>query len=171
MIGTGNAMNPFEWLKAHAYGYDSLSSAEHDALSQFLFLWSLFEAEVLNTRGSPDKIICVAKHWEAKDKLNIETFQSCLSYFQKRYVANGDVTPYFQNLALRDADKPLVRAVMSGEEMTPADIVAALLLIVYRLRNNFFHGAKWADGIHDQLDNFCHANTLLMTVMDLGRQP
>ena len=42
----------------------------------------------------------------------------------------------------------------------------ALLMIVWRLRNNLFHGAKWAYGLRDQRENFTHANSVLMRLLE-----
>jgi hypothetical protein len=39
-------------------------------------------------------------------------------------------------------------------------------MIVLRLRNNLFHGAKWAYGIADQRENFQHANAALMRLLE-----
>jgi len=70
-------------------------------------------------------------------------------------------------LLLRENDnEPLVVSVLKGENNNPADIVGALLIIVFRLRNNLFHGAKWAYGIAGQLDNFSNANEVLMAALD-----
>jgi hypothetical protein len=33
-------------------------------------------------------------------------------------------------------------------------------------RNNLFHGAKWAYGLRDQRENFTHANTVLMRLLE-----
>lgn len=51
----------------------------------------------------------------------------------------------------------------------PAEIATALMLIVYRLRNSFFHGKKWNDSIHKQRENFRTANQILMASMDMHR--
>jgi site-specific DNA-cytosine methylase len=50
----------------------------------------------------------------------------------------------------------------------PVHVLQALLLIVLRLRNNLFHGEKWAYGIAGQRQNFQHACAVMMATMDLG---
>jgi hypothetical protein len=42
----------------------------------------------------------------------------------------------------------------------------ALLVIVYRLRNNLFHGEKWEGGISGQKDNFDNANRVLIAALE-----
>ncbi|MET4218881.1 hypothetical protein ABIB00_004102 [Bradyrhizobium sp. LB14.3] len=34
------------------------------------------------------------------------------------------------------------------------------------MRNNLFHGAKWAYGLRDQRENFTHANNVLMRLLE-----
>ena len=41
-----------------------------------------------------------------------------------------------------------------------------MLTIIYRYRNNLFHGVKWGYELADQLHNFTHANNALMKALD-----
>lgn len=43
---------------------------------------------------------------------------------------------------------------LNGSEKNPAEVLAGLLLVIYRLRNNIFHGPKSAYGIQGHYDNF-----------------
>ena len=60
-----------------------------------------------------------------------------------------------------------MEVVLKGENTNLVDEITALLMIVYRLRNNLFHGLKWDYGIRDQFDNVIHANAVLMKSVDL----
>ena len=51
-----------------------------------------------------------------------------------------------------------------------AEVAAALLIIVYRFRNNLLHGVKWAYEIRGQFENFRHANAVLMQAIELHEQ-
>jgi len=63
---------------------------------------------------------------------------------------------------LRDNDNPaLVRAVLTGDDTGSVSQLIACLTIIYRFRNNFFHGIKWAYSLRDQLGNFTHSASLL----------
>jgi hypothetical protein len=42
----------------------------------------------------------------------------------------------------------------------------AFLMIVGRLRNDLFHGKKWAYELRDQRENFTHANGVLMRILE-----
>ena len=72
-------------------------------------------------------------------------------------------------LNLRDEDKPLVEAVLNGNEISPEKVLLAILMIVYRYRNNLFHGEKSIRDLPNQIDNFRNANQLLMVFMEKWR--
>ena len=160
-------MGPIQWLEARVPGFVDLSAEERNAIFHFALLWSLFEAKALDTHASARSILALIHEWSANGSLGAEAFQDSLRYFRLRYFQNGQPSHHFQGLHLRDNDSPeLVRSVLTSENNNPADSVAVLLIVIYRLRNNLFHGVKWAYGIHDQLENFTWANTALMLALD-----
>ena len=76
-----------------------------------------------------------------KGKLQANKFAGELHYFRSRYFDNGESTPRFAGLNLRANDsRDMVRTVLAGANDNAADVVAALLIVVYRLRNNLFTG-------------------------------
>ncbi len=114
------------------------------------------------------KILTVSRKWNSNNLLVHGRFEESLAYFRARYIENGQPTEQYQALRLRNTDRPeLVFAVLKGENNDAADLVAALLIVVFRLRNNLFYGNKWAYGIQGQRDNFVHANIVLMKVLEI----
>jgi hypothetical protein len=161
-------MSVTNWLERNARGFPERSEEERNAIMQFSLLWSLFEARTLETSGDADSILAVSRRWANKGLLTGETFKHELAYFRKRYRADKGFTYRFNYLNLRRSDKrDLVERVLKGETADLAEVTAALLIIVYRLRNNFFHGVKWAYEIRDQLENFNHGNSVLMQAIEL----
>jgi hypothetical protein len=158
--------NPIEWLKDRRSDFKSLSHDELAAILHFSLLWSFFEAEALDTRASECEILKLSRKLAGEDRLKPEAFASNLAYFRNRYVDNGEVTEHFNDLRLSDNRTPLVLSVLKGENKDPGDSLGALLLIIYRLRNNLFHGEKWKYGILDQFENFTNANEVLMATLD-----
>jgi hypothetical protein len=160
--------SPIDWMCEKAPGFAELSNDERDAIMHFSLLWSLFEGTALGTHASADRILGLSHEWASTGRLNFEWFSSSLAYFKDRYFKNGEETEYFVGLHLRRNDSPdLVRTVLNGENTNPADSVAALLIVVLRLRNNLFHGVKWAYEIRGQLDNFTNANIVLMAALEI----
>jgi len=160
-------MNPIDWLCKKAAGFNDLSDDEREAIMHFSLLWSFFEAEALDTKASADRIIKLVRKWESDGCLNITPFAPSLAYFRDRYFNHDKATDNFNGLHLRRNDSPaLVSAVLKGENTNQIDCVAVLLIVVFRLRNNLFHGVKWAYGIRGQLGNFTNANGALIAALE-----
>lgn len=161
-------MNAIDWLEQNAPGFREFSDNERDVIIEFLLLWSLFEAKVLDQRGSANAILDTAKQWAGKGLLSQESFELEINYFRNRYYAGGEYTHHFEHLHLRENDFPdLVKKVLRNMDANPDEVAAATLIIVYRFRNNLFHGVKWSYKLRGQLKNFNHANIALMKAVEL----
>lgn len=121
----------------------------------------------MENAANAKKIAGLVDQWNAAGELGANLYDSGLAYFRHRYFRNGDFTPHFAKLNLRKSDMPdLVAAVISGANQDVRDGVLTLLLIVWRLRNNLFHGEKWAYWLEGQRDNFDHANAVLIRILE-----
>lgn len=149
-----------------APGVANLSPEEHEALQRFTLLWTLFEAQVLENNASARKIS------EKIENLDHQIgdgswFQEQLMYFSDRYIENGETNYRFDHLHLRRNDNPeLVISVLVGDNTGLRAQLITCLTIVYRFRNNFFHGLKWAYGLKEQLENFTHSANLLKKCLE-----
>lgn len=159
-------MDPNEWLEDNAFGYSDLSPAERDAINYFALLWACFEGTKLQRNASPLAIEGFVDQFIAQNpKLPIE-ISNAKSYFQDRYFADGKFNAAFDALRFsRIGDRNKVQAVFAGSATDNVAVLKAVLLTIYRYRNNLFHGEKWSYGIRDQQGNFEHANNVLMAVM------
>jgi hypothetical protein len=156
-----------EWLKARAPGFNNLLQEEQDAITDFSLLWSFFECRILNTEASARTIFSAVEGWHHSGSLSPQLFNSELAYFRNRYYANGEPTDYFNGLRLQRPDRaPIVRAVLDGTDNDPQNTAAAVLIIVYRYRNNLFHGVKWGYELAGQIGNFTNANNVLIKVLE-----
>ncbi len=157
------------WLNANAPGYENLNPEEREAITNFSLLWSLFEAQVLNTSASSKSIEAKIKSWSDGGHLKAVEFDGYKNYFINRYITSGELNNKFDHLHLRKGDNPdLIISVLKGTENDVSSVVSAMLIIVLRYRNNFFHGIKWAYQFKDQLNNFNTANNLLMRVIEIN---
>lgn len=155
------------WLKANLPGFANLSLAERRAIADFTFLWTLFEARILATRGSAQAITSAVTGWYQAGQLAVNSFDGELAYFRSRYFENGEFTHHFDGLHLRQNDNPaLVRGVIDGSDNGDQNRVIAILTILFRYRNNLFHGIKWQYHFVDQLENFRQANAILKRVLE-----
>ena len=156
------------WLVNNAPGYDELSEEEKSEIMHFSLLWSLFEARVLNTSASPRSIQTKINSPETAELLDHTEFENYRNYFSQRYIENGNTNFRFPHLHFRRNDNQgLVERVLKYETNDVSEVVIALLTIVYRYRNNFFHGIKWAYKFKEQLDNFRISNELLIQMLEI----
>src|ERR1700733_3837846 len=159
-VSRGKPMSPTKWLETHAPGYKFLTSDERQTISDFSLLWSLFEFKLLDTRGSAKKICEKVDTWQAANEIE-NLSKPELEYFRARYMHDGDFSYHFGHLNFQKSDKiQLVKSVLKNQEVNGSDSLKACLVIVYRYRNNLFHGPKWAYGIKDQQDNLGAANSI-----------
>jgi len=160
-----------EWLSKYAVGYSKLSKEEKETITNFPLLWSLFEAQILNCSASASSIKSKINDWDARGLLKLDGFKKYKEYFTHRYVNENNMNHKFSQLHLRKNDYPsLVEQVLKDETNLTSEIVTALLVIVLRYRNNFFHGSKWAYEFEKQFDNFSMANELLMYILEIHWQ-
>jgi hypothetical protein len=163
-------MDPAAWLERTSPGFARLSAEETNAIKNFTLLWTFFEGRILHTGGSVKAILQMVESLKESGKLNLEPFRRSIRYFTERYYDGKELTHIFRQLHMRSTDRlPLVEKVLRGQSSDDAEILAAVLIIVLRLRNNLFHGVKWSYEMKGQLDNFQNANEVLMAVIDLHK--
>ena len=123
---------------------------------------------MLDTEGNADRIIDAVRSLSAQGNLTLKPFHDAIHYYSDRYYDGTEFTHEFAGLNFRSNDhKSLVEKVIQGQSTDDADILSAILIIVFRLRNNLFHGLKWISSIQGQGENFRHANSVLMSVIEL----
>jgi len=159
-------MQPSTWMNRRLVAYSNLSIPEKRAIRDFALLWSFFEEMWLGNWGDVPRIRLEVEARLAPNA-SMVAFDSALAHFRNRYVHAGNPTPSFAHLRVSANDRQFVLDVLSGRTNEPKRVLTALLIIAYRLRNNFFHGEKAAYGYQGQLENFRHANAVLMQTMDL----
>jgi hypothetical protein len=151
-------------------GFDKLTPEEIAAIQDFMLLWSAFEAEMLQTNAGPSALVDLARNIGEATQLELGHIAAELAHFRGRYWQNGAATEHAADLRL-NIYKPQVEKIaydfLDGTEKDPAEVLAGLLLVIYRLRNNMFHGPKWAYGIQGQFDNFSKASSVLTWVLSL----
>jgi hypothetical protein len=164
MIDMTKAM---EWLKTKAPGFNHLTQEEVDAITDFSLLWSLFESRILNRNANARALCNAVEDWRDSGTLVPDLFDEELAYFSQRYHPDDTFSHHFAGLRLQPADRePMVRRVLAGTENDAGHRLAAALIIVYRYRNNLFHGEKWEYELADQLGNFTASNSLLMKTLE-----
>lgn len=151
-----------QWIN-NRFGVN-LQEEDITSIKDFSLVWNVFEGcGVFSTNFSITKLETHIQNIN----FDLTQFQNQFEYFSNRYVANGQTNNRFDNLNFRRTDrKQFVADVLCGNLTTPRDIILALAIIVYRLRNNFFHGSKDIRVIDQQNENFINANSFLTTLLN-----
>lgn len=158
-----------EWLSNRVPGFANLSREERYAIVDFSFLWSLFEGEIMGGRCDVLRIRNYVRQLDQLDRLKHLDSEPYITYLKERYYRGGEVTEYFQGLHLERSRSPEeVLDMLRNEDASKVVQKIGCLVIIYRLRNNLFHGEKWQYELYGQLDNFTQANNYLKNIMQLN---
>lgn len=164
-------MDATTYLFHRVPGYADLGDDERKAIQEFSLLWSAFEGSVFEKRAEVGRLLALAEDLEAAQQLvDMKPFEGPLKFWSDRYFPGGQESHHWSSLHMDRTTKKNYRLavdVLTGAERLPVHVLQALLLIVYRLRNNLFYGEKWAYGIARQRSNFEHACAVMMAMMDL----
>lgn len=160
-------MTVVEWLGTQRRAFAKLKVEEKRALADFALIWPYFEAEALGQDANYGSIVELAQGLEAAKRIDEGRLGPALDYFVTRYVYAGEFTHHHAKLNLRVKDRALVNGVLLGNLTRPWERLAGALLIVYRYRNNLFHGPKWEYDIQGQQTNFEKATALLIATLEM----
>jgi len=140
----------------------NFSENDLSSIKDFSLIWNVFENIVCNNNCS------VVRLTERLNPIDFELaeFEESLNYFKNRYVDNGVTNERFGHLNFSHNDRrELVENVLLGNDIEISNIVLALTIIVYRYRNNLFHGLKQMEFIDQQQENFENANLILIAIL------
>lgn len=159
------------WLNKHFNNVPDFNRDEINSVTDFSLMWNLLENELGNNQMSIDQLGVIARTIAVKPNCN-DFYQPYLTYFQNRYITQNNTNNIFENLLFRRNDKKeFVADVLKGNLTNPQEIIEAILIIIYRFRNNLFHGEKELHNIHTQYNNFNMANKFLAHILTINKTP
>jgi hypothetical protein len=166
MPAPGEAVN---WIKGQPF-FDQLSIAEQQEAGSFSFIWGIYELrvmKVLDKRKTESLSKGSCREYARSEHIPKVDLSAEKSYFRHRFFElDGNSKETWDNAEFRDNDRSEeIREVLLSNDASFEDDAEALLRVVTRLRNNYFHGIKWAYNLKGQLDNFTHANSVLIKTM------
>ena len=146
------------------YLHISINTEEYVEVRNFLILWNIFEAKWFKCNFGRNKCNIQNIHL-ASDIVN-----QTLQYLQRRYITNGSTNERFKRLRLRNNDDTTsVQRVLLGQTNNSCDIIKAIIMIIYRYRNNLIHGEKAIASLPIQKDNFIYANKFLIACLEAAK--
>lgn len=141
----------------------SYTEGDLEEIKNFTLLWNIYENLIFNNSFSIRQL-----NNEINNRnLNFQPFVEIFAYFQSRYSENGVINNRFQYLHFRNGDREtFVRNVLLNQIQDNNSKILAIGIIVYRFRNNLFHGLKEINRLHDQVENFTYANRYLRLLIN-----
>lgn len=137
-----------------------LNYEDHLIIWEFVVLWNYFERNVCEKDFKPDKVEEYVK------QINQKSIDGYYNYFRTRYVCNTSTNSHFEELfPTTRGRKEEVKNLLLGKEEASLDKTSAIILIVYRLRCNLFHGIKTADMLKRQEVLFRQACMFLLDIL------
>jgi hypothetical protein len=165
--------NELEWITSYFDNAVNLEPETLDRVRNFTLLWNLFEAFGCKKNANIPDIKKLVVDINERQPITRELVNPYLDYFADRYINHdGTNKEVFAGLSFRDTNgdnnaKEFVRQILAREIDTPVEILQSLLIIIYRFRNNLFHGQKQVIYLNGQLSNFTTANSLLAKVLTI----
>ena len=130
-------------------------------LLEFLILWNLFEKRLFNKRFS------IAAAIRNDVKVSSVSLDDAFDYFKKRYIENGRTNSKFDALSFRRNDKKSnVVNILCGVPDVILNRSTAVQIIIYRLRNNLFHGLKEVETLSSNKSTFLIVNEFLLSCLE-----
>lgn len=147
----------------HSYDKNNIQE-DLDTVGYFLILWSLFERICCNTYANKSTIDCVIEN--VKDSFSDTMLNEAFGYMKERYKDKEK----FKNLRFRETGGKVMKEhcenTFSDEEASKEDKLKTVLYIIYRYRNNLFHGSKQIPALQQQKDNFNMAYKVLIECIE-----
>lgn len=126
----------------------------------FVVLWNRLEAQH-GQHLNLGMLESSAHSTASSPTFDILRYEPHVAFFQERYRNS----PHRLSSLLRTRQEPVVKQrvddLVSGKLNTTQDILVAVLMVPYRIRNNLFHGRKDTFQLYTQTELFTHVNGVL----------
>lgn len=143
-----------------------------NTLGRFLLLWGIFEkkffAKTVQGREEGDFNAHKAKN---HPHIKVSDIQTPFGHFKDRYTGSVEAERKYNDLAIRGGGyKDEIKQTFQREEWDTSDAERkakqfAVLMVMYQLRNNLFHGTKEVNSLNENKENFDVMNAVLIEIL------
>lgn len=166
------AFDATAWITEYMPGGTELLPATTLAVANFTMMWNLFEDVVCHNKATVHEFERLAQSL-AQQAINTDdsvVIESCIAFWQFRYRNPDGLSKQFDGLRFRLKDRrEIVEKVILGASASAQDKFLTAMVIVYRIRNNLFHGLKTIDMLNDQVQNLNNASRCLGSLLHISR--
>lgn len=153
----------------HQHCAESINDEIYTECANFLFYTSWFEELLFNDkkRQNPKNEIKICK--EVFKNIELSEFDFLGEHFCTRYFNQDEaVTKQFVNLRLENESIEKVKNALLGfkeKHIRTADLLYAYIMIIYRFRNNMFHGSKGLINLSKYKEEFTLINHFMFLLI------
>jgi len=141
----------------------TLSEEALNEIKNFTLLWNIYDNLIFRSHFSIHQLEIEI----SIRNLDYNDFHDIYEFFQNRYIDSGNINERFRNLNFRNNDREvLVQNALINNNSTNNIKILTIGIIVYRFRNNLFHGVKDFHLLNGQIENFRNANRYLKTFIN-----
>jgi hypothetical protein len=163
--------NELEWINQFFDNAVDIQNEGIERVRNFVLLWNMFETFACNKNATVRTIQTAVENINATITISNEMLSPFVDYFANRYFNDdGTSKEIFEGLKFRGGDdiqaKEDVRLILTRQVIESKEVLKGLLFILFRFRNNLFHGEKQVVLLNTQISNFTYANRLLANVLD-----
>ena len=152
-----------DWININCVGASDLRPETVEAVFSFTVMWNFFEGKLCRD----ERDIRVAFRQIARTYAQRVSLSDEIEFWSGRYLKDASFDPAFTDLSFRrDDGREHVEAVLRREKTDSESRLLAVMFIVYRLRNNLFHGLKEINSWNSQVPNLlnaCQSLALILT--------
>jgi hypothetical protein len=163
--------NAKHWININCFGGDTLAPETVDVISNFTLMWNFFEGVVCDNYANIRCLERLSEKISQGGSLSVD-IEDAVRFWAARYLTGAEFNHLFQGLRFRPNDcRGHVEAVLRKEKTDPRSKLLAAMIIIYRLRNNLFHGLKTIDTLNDQIPNLTMACRSLAAIVQASQAP
>ena len=168
---TESLFNAESWIAQHCLGGEVLDAQTVRVISNFTLMWNLFEATICDTNANVKCFEQVAEYIARNNRPTLGITDG-IQFWKSRYWSATKFNSRFEKLNFRKADRrKFVEEVLCGAKSDIESQIVGTLIIIYRLRNNLFHGEKDVRELNNQVSNLDTANKALASVLEASGHP
>jgi hypothetical protein len=156
-----------QWLRSNIETMTTFSDEAYTSISDFSIMWAIFEGTQLKDIEKDKAVVDELEDIAKRVSNNIGSLDYAYNYWSQRYINfDGQASKRFEKLGFKHVPhSEKVLRVLKGHAANRDEFIHALLLIVYRLRNNLFHGEKDMTKINGQVENLTYGALILKDVI------
>lgn len=165
------------WINQYLDYQIEMSEEDLKQLETFTFMWDMFEAKACNGVADAQSITDFVLNRSSFKERGSSVLDAYYDYFNKRYLSKGTPNGIFERMTMNATEvfsvlgkeyilKDFLLEHLSKKSDLEEFKLLTILLVLYRIRGNFFLRDKNIINVHDQFSNFSVGNNLIAMVLD-----